>query len=177
MSRGIFVGRFQPFHLGHIATIKFALEKVEELVIVIGSAQISHEMRNPFTAGERIQMIKDSLDAEQGIDIKRILMIPVPDVSFHPLWTYQLDIMVPRYQSVFSNDFFTRLLYKERGIEVIQPGLHRRNELSGTEIRSRMVRGRDWKDLVSTETAKFVDDIHGIERMKAVFMKHSESSH
>jgi nicotinamide-nucleotide adenylyltransferase len=177
MSRGIFVGRFQPFHLGHIATIKFALEKVEELVIVIGSAQISHEMRNPFTAGERVQMIKDSLDAERGIDIKRILIIPVPDVSFHPLWTYQLDIMVPKYQSVFSNDFFTRLLYKERGIEVIQPGLHRRNELSGTEIRSRMVRGRDWKDLVTTQTAKFVDDIHGIERIKAIFMKHSESSH
>ncbi|MFZ0222198.1 MAG: adenylyltransferase/cytidyltransferase family protein, partial [Candidatus Nitrosopolaris sp.] len=41
MSRGIFVGRFQPFHLGHMATIKFALEKVEELVIVIGSAQLS----------------------------------------------------------------------------------------------------------------------------------------
>ncbi len=177
MSRGIFIGRFQPFHLGHTATIKFALEKVEELVIVIGSAQISHEMRNPFTAGERIQMIKDSLDVEQGIDIKRILMIPVPDVSFHPLWTYQLDIMVPRYQSVFSNDFFTRLLYRERGIEVIQPGLHRRNELSGTEIRSRMVRGRDWKDLVTTQTANFVDDIHGIERIKAIFMKHSESSH
>ena len=89
MSRGIFVGRFQPFHLGHIATIKFALEKVEELVIVIGSAQISHEMRNPFTAGERIQMIKDSLDADLGIDIKRILMIPVPDVNSHSLWTYQ----------------------------------------------------------------------------------------
>ncbi|HET7147419.1 MAG TPA: nicotinamide-nucleotide adenylyltransferase [Candidatus Nitrosopolaris sp.] len=176
MSRGIFVGRFQPFHLGHIAAIKFALERIEELVIVIGSAQISHEMRNPFTAGERIQMIKDSLDPEQGIDLKRILMIPVPDVNFHPLWTYQLDVMVPEYQSVFSNDFFTRLLYKERGIEVIQPGLHRRNELSGTKIRSRMVHGRNWKDLVPTQTAKIVDDIHGIERIRAIFMKLSEST-
>ncbi|MFZ0511879.1 MAG: nicotinamide-nucleotide adenylyltransferase [Candidatus Nitrosopolaris sp.] len=177
MSRGIFVGRFQPLHLGHIATIKFALEKVEELVIVIGSAQISHEMRNPFTAGERIQMTKDSLDVEQGIDIKRILMIPVPDVSSHPLWTYQLDIMIPKYQLVFSNDFFTCLLYKERGIEVIQPGLYRRDELSGTEIRSRMAHGRDWKQLVTTQTAKFVDDIQGIERIKAIFMKYSEVSH
>lgn len=177
MSRGIFVGRFQPFHLGHIATIKFALEKVEELVIVIGSAQISHEMRNPFTAGERIQMIKGSLDAELGIDIKRILMIPVPDVTSHPLWTYQLDIMVPKYQLVFSNDFFTGILYKERGIEVIQPSLYRRDELSGTEIRSRMARGRDWKQFVTPQTAKFVDDIQGIERIKAIFMKCSELSH
>ncbi|HYT41162.1 MAG TPA: nicotinamide-nucleotide adenylyltransferase, partial [Methylomirabilota bacterium] len=91
--------------------------------------------------------------------------------------TYQLDIMVPKYQSVFSNDFFTRLLYKERGIEVIQPGLYRRNELSGTEIRFRMASDRDWKDLVSTQTAEFVDDIKGIERIKAIFMNHSESSH
>jgi nicotinamide-nucleotide adenylyltransferase len=177
MSRGIFVGRFQPFHLGHVTTIKFALEKVEELVIVIGSAQISHEFRNPFTAGERIRMIKDSLDAEQGIDIKKILLIPFNDVDFHPLWTYQLDIMVPEYQSVFSNDPFTRLLYKERGIEVIQPGLYRRNELSGTEIRSRMACDREWKALVSTQTAKFVDNIKGIERIKAIFMKYYESSH
>ena len=177
MSRGIFVGRFQPFHLGHVATIKFALEKVEELVIVIGSAQISHEFRNPFTAGERIQMIKDSLDAEEEIDIKRILMIPVLDVGLHSLWTHQLDIMVPKYQTVFSNDFFTCLLYKERGIEVIQPSLYRRNELSGTEIRFRMAFERVWKNLVSTQTAKFVDDIKGIERIKAIFMKHSEMSH
>jgi nicotinamide-nucleotide adenylyltransferase len=177
MSRGIFVGRFQPFHLGHMATIKFALEKVEELVIVIGSAQISHEMRNPFTAGERIQMIKDSLDADHGIDIKRILMIPVPDVSSHSLWTYQLDFMVPKYQLVFSNDLFTGLLYKERGIEVIQPGLYRRDDLSGTEIRSRMARGRDWKQFVTTQTAKFVDDIQGIERIKAIFMRYCELNH
>jgi nicotinamide-nucleotide adenylyltransferase len=85
--------------------------------------------------------------------------------------------MVPKYQSVFSNDFFTCLLYKERGIEVIQPGLYRRNELSGTEIRFRMASDRDWKDLVSTQTAEFVDDIKGIERIKAIFMNHSESSH
>ncbi|HYA82745.1 MAG TPA: nicotinamide-nucleotide adenylyltransferase [Candidatus Bathyarchaeia archaeon] len=177
MSRGIFVGRFQPFHLGHMTTIRFALEKVQELVIVIGSAQISHEMRNPFTAGERIQMIKDSLDADLGVDIRRILMIPVPDVSSHPLWTHQLDIMVPKYQLVFSNDFFTGLLYKERGIEVIQPSLYRREDLSGTEIRSRMARGREWRQFVTTQTAKFVDDIKGIERIKAIFMKYQELNH
>ena len=104
-------------------------------------------------------------------------MIPVLDVALHSLWTHQLDIMVPKYQTVFSNDFFTRLLYKERGIEVIQPSLYRRNELSGTEIRFRMAFERVWKNLVSTQTAKFVDDIKGIERIKAIFMKHSEMSH
>jgi nicotinamide-nucleotide adenylyltransferase len=64
LYRGLFIGRFQPFHLGHLATVKFALKNVEELVIIIGSAQKSHELRNPFTAGERIQMIKDSLNTK-----------------------------------------------------------------------------------------------------------------
>ncbi|MBV9668355.1 MAG: adenylyltransferase/cytidyltransferase family protein, partial [Nitrososphaeraceae archaeon] len=72
--RGLFVGRFQPFHLGHLATIKFALSHIEELVVVIGSAQKSHEIRNPFTAGERIQMIKDSLNEDSEVDLKRILL-------------------------------------------------------------------------------------------------------
>lgn len=36
MTRGLFVGRFQPFHLGHLHVIKELLEKVDELIIAIG---------------------------------------------------------------------------------------------------------------------------------------------
>lgn len=176
ISRGIFVGRFQPFHLGHLVTVKYALEKVDELVIVIGSAQISHETRNPFTAGERIQMIKGSLDADAEIDSKRILIIPVHDVNTHYLWTYQLDMMVPSYQTVFSNDFFTRALYKERGIKVIQTILYKRKELSGTEIRCRMALDKVWNNLVPIQTARVIEDIGGTIRVKAI-RRYSKSSH
>ena len=114
MPNGLFVGRFQPFHLGHLATIKFALRHIKELVIVIGSAQKSHELRNPFTAGERIQMIKGSLNADDEVDLKRIVLIPVADVGVHSLWTHYVDILVPSYEVVFTNDNFTCLLFKER---------------------------------------------------------------
>ncbi|MFL6479721.1 MAG: adenylyltransferase/cytidyltransferase family protein, partial [Nitrososphaera sp.] len=83
MINGLFIGRFQPFHKGHLATVKFALERVDQLVIVIGSAQKSHELRNPFTAGERIRMIKESLDEDGEADTRRILIIPVPDIDVH----------------------------------------------------------------------------------------------
>lgn len=171
MSRGLFVGRFQPFHLGHIAAIMYAFDKVEELIIVIGSSQKSHEIRNPFTAGERILMIKQSLSAEEGIDIGRVLVIPVTDTNSHPLWTYHLDNMVPKYELVFSNDSLTCLLYKERGTMVIQPPLHRREELSGTEIRSRIAHDKDWKNLVTSQTARLIDEVHGAERIKAIVIK------
>jgi nicotinamide-nucleotide adenylyltransferase len=173
MSKGLFVGRFQPFHLGHLATVKFALSRLEELIIIIGSAQTSHEIKNPFTAGERIQMIKDSLVEDSSVDMKKILLIPVSDVNMHSLWTHQVDILVPKYNVVFTNDILTALLFKQREIEVVEPSLYRRKELSATEVRSRMAKDEDWKELVTIQTAKVVEDIHGIERIKAIIAKHT----
>src|SRR4051812_5095758 len=173
MSKGLFVGRFQPFHLGHLATVKFALSRLEELIIIIGSAQTSYEIKNPFTAGERIQMIKDSLVADSSVDMKKILLIPVSDVNMHSLWTHQVDILVPKYNVVFTNDILTALLFKQREIEVVEPSLYRRKELSATEVRSRMAKDEDWKELVTIQTAKVVEDIHGIERIKAIIAKHT----
>ena len=71
VTRGLFVGRFQPFHLGHLAAIKYVLKKVDELVIVIGSAQYSHRRNNPFTAGERLVMVRKALE-EAGVDCSKI---------------------------------------------------------------------------------------------------------
>ena len=99
MTTGLFIGRFQPFHKGHLEAAKFALGSVDLLVIVVGSAQKSHEARNPFTAGERISMIRAALD-EAKIDSKRALLIPVPDVDVHSLWTRQVDMLVPKYDVV-----------------------------------------------------------------------------
>ena len=54
---GFLIGRFQPFHLGHLEAIKFALGKVEHLHVGIGSSNKSYEERNPFTADVRKKMI------------------------------------------------------------------------------------------------------------------------
>ena len=114
MSRGIFIGRFQPFHLGHIAAIRFAFKKVDELSIVVGSSQASYELHNPFTAGERISMIKDSLNEDGMIDCKKTLIIPVPDTNIHSTWTHSVDMLVPKYDIVFTNNTFTGYLFVQR---------------------------------------------------------------
>jgi nicotinamide-nucleotide adenylyltransferase len=154
-----------------MATIKFAFNYVEDLVVLIGSAQKSHEVRNPFTAGERIQMIRDSLNADNEINMKRILVIPIPDVDIHSLWTHQIDMVVPRYSVVFTNDAFTTLLFSERGIKVIQPTLYRRDEFSGTRIRLRMANDSDWRSLLTPQTIKVIESVKGIDRIKAISAK------
>jgi nicotinamide-nucleotide adenylyltransferase len=166
---GLFIGRFQPFHSGHLATVKFALTKVETLVIVVGSAQKSHELRNPFTAGERISMIKATIDSSEELDSDKILIIPVPDVDVHALWTRQVDMLVPEYEVVIANDPFTLLLFRERGIKVIEAPLFKRNELEATQIRELMAHGDGrWKALVPLQVAEIIKKINGERRVKAI---------
>ena len=168
MSRGIFIGRFQPFHLGHIAAIKFAFKKVDELAIVVGSAQASYESKNPFTAGERISMIKDSLNADSMIDCKKTLIIPVPDTNIHSTWTHSVDMLVPKYDIVFTNNTFTGYLFVQRNIEVTEPKLLNRSDLSGTEIRRRMMKNLKWTHLVTEQTQSVIERVGGVERLKKI---------
>ena len=44
--RGLFVGRFQPVHSGHLKALEYVFEQVEEVIIGIGSAQVSHTLKN-----------------------------------------------------------------------------------------------------------------------------------
>ena len=167
MTTGLFIGRFQPFHKGHLAAVKFALAKVDQLVIVVGSAQKSHEPMNPFTAGERIRMIKASLDFEK-VDASKILIIPVPDVEVHSLWTRQVDMLVPKYDLVFANDPFTLILFRERGVKTIEAPMINRSKMQATGIRSRMATGGKWEGLVPAAVARIVKEINGVERVKAI---------
>jgi nicotinamide-nucleotide adenylyltransferase len=167
-TNGLFIGRFQPFHKGHLATVKFALGRVNQLVIVVGSAQKSHEPRNPFTAGERITMIKESLDADEEADVRRILIIPVPDVDVHSLWTHHVNMLVPKYDVVFANDPFTLMLFREQGIKAIEAPLYRRDEMRATEIRKRMAAEDNWEDLVPEPVSRVIMEIKGLERVRAI---------
>jgi nicotinamide-nucleotide adenylyltransferase len=141
---------------------------VDQLVIVVGSAQKSHEPKNPFTAGERIRMIKESLDADGEADVRRILIIPVPDIDVHSLWTHQVDMLVPKYDVVFANDLFTLMLFREQGVKSIEAPLYMRDKMAATEIRKRMVTEENWEDLVPEPVSKVIDEIKGIDRIKAI---------
>lgn len=167
MTTGLFVGRFQPFHKGHLATVKFALGKVDQLVIVVGSAQKSNEPRNPFTAGERVSMIKQSLDSEK-VEAGRILIIPVPDVDVHSLWIRQVDMLVPKYDVVFANDSFTLMLFRERGVKIVEAPLVDRNEMQATEVRKKMAMDEKWESLVPAAVVRIIKEINGVERIKTI---------
>ena len=165
MRRGVFVGRFQPFHKGHLGAIKKIVDEVDELVIIVGSSQYSHRLDNPFTAGERITMIRRALE-EEGIYSSRIWIIPVPDVHQHMLWVYQIVGYCPKFDVVYASEPLTCRLFMEAGFRVEQVPPIKRDVYLATKIRERMLAGGDWEELVPSSVANFIKEIDGDVRLR-----------
>jgi nicotinamide-nucleotide adenylyltransferase len=168
-KRGLFVGRFQPFHLGHLGAIKKALEQVEELIIVVGSAEYSHSDKNPFTAGERVEMIRAALK-EANVDPSKYLVVPIRDVHIHATWVPFVVSQTPKFDIVFTNEGLTSRLFKEREYKVERIPFLQRDDYSATEIRKRILKGKNCESLVPNSVAELLVKIDGIERIRELAM-------
>ena len=166
MTRVLFIGRFQPFHKGHLAMVKRILQDNEEVIIGIGSAQYSHTGENPFTAGERFEMIKRALDAE---GIRDYHIVPIPDTLVLSVWVSHVKSLVPAFDAVVTNSDLVVRLFREHGLKVLSLPLVSREKYSGTEVRRRMQKGGDWQSLVPPAVASFVEEIDGIERIRETY--------
>jgi nicotinamide-nucleotide adenylyltransferase len=164
-KRGLYVGRFQPFHLGHLSAIKEVLKETDELVVVIGSAQYSHNFNNPFTAGERLVMVRKALE-ESGVDSGRVWIVPVPDVHLHMMWVSSVEGYTPHFDVVYSNEPLTRRLFTEAGYQVKPIRFFNRKDYSSTEIREKMVKDENWEKLVPKSVRTLIKEIDGINRLK-----------
>jgi nicotinamide-nucleotide adenylyltransferase len=165
VKRGLFVGRFQPFHRGHLEAIRDILKEVDEVIVAVGSAQYSHQIDNPFTVGERISMIRDALN-ETKIPLAYFWIVPVPDVGIHMLWVSEVVGYTPKFDLVYANEPLTRRLFIEAGFKVKSIPLHEREVYSSTKIRKRMLEGKNWEIQVPKSVAKFIKEIDGVQRLR-----------
>lgn len=76
----VFIGRFQPFHLGHLEVIKQGLKQANHVVVLVGSARSPRCHRNPFTFSERKEMIRSSF---LGTDRERVIVLPLDDAAYN----------------------------------------------------------------------------------------------
>ena len=162
---GLYIGRFQPVHKGHIHAIKYALDKVEELIIGIGSAQFSHDLENPFTAGERFTMLRLGLD-ENNVDRNVYSIIPIPDTKVHSLWVAQVVAYTPHFEVVFTNDPLSSELFLEAGYNVEGIPYLNREIYNATHVREKILSGENWEDLVPKNVVEFIKQIRGVKRIR-----------
>lgn len=161
--RAFVVGRFQPFHNGHMGSVKYVLEEFDDIIIGIGSAQYSHTPENPFTGGERHLMISRALEKE---GITRYYLVPVTDVNQYGLWVAHVELLIPPFEAIFSNNPLSLRLFSEKGYRAETMPLYNREKCSGANIRKLMVEDGNWEDYVPSEVARTLNEIDGINRLK-----------
>lgn len=155
-------------HLGHVEVIKWVLDRVDELIVAVGTAQESHTVVNPFTAGERVVMLRLAIE-EFGLDMRRIYIIPVPDILMNSVWVAYLQLYVPKFKYGVARNPLVVRLFKEAGYEVLLPPPYERDRYSSTKIRKMMISGdASWRKLVPSSVARFIDEIDGERRLREV---------
>ena len=168
--RGLLVGRMQPVHEGHIEVIKRILEDVDEVIIGIGSAQLSHTVKDPFTAGERVMMLTKAL-TEYNISASKYYIIPIQDVVCNSVWVAHVKMITPPFNKVYTGNSLVKQLFKESRYQVTVPPLYNREVYSGTEVRKRMLEGDDWESLVPKSVFEVIKEIEGVSRIKNLSVK------
>ena len=164
MTRGFYIGRFQPYHNGHHNVVQRIAEEVDELVLGIGSAGDSHSQHDPFTAGERIMMITKSLVDSDLVTYA----VPIEDLDRNSVWVSHVQSMSPDFDVAYSNNPLVIRLFEEAGVEVRQSPMYDRHVLEGTEVRDRMIAGDDWESLVPDAVVEVVKETGGLERIQRV---------
>ncbi|MFW6376024.1 MAG: nicotinamide-nucleotide adenylyltransferase [Thermoplasmatota archaeon] len=161
---GLIIGRFQPFHKGHLEIIKDISKECNKVIIGVGSAQKEREYNDPLSGGERIDMIQNTLD-NRDINYK---IYPVPDIDCYPAWPSYVKSILPPFEKVYANSSVVRKLFKNTSIETVKVDEINRDEFSGTEIRKRIREGEKWKHLVPNEVSEYLEEIDMEERIKPV---------
>ncbi len=161
--RGFIIGRFQPFHKGHLEVVREILKDNDSLIIGIGSAQYSHTLVNPFTAGERHLMISRTLEKEH---IYNFYLVPIEDVNANSLWVSHAEALTPKFDVVYTNNPLVRRLFIEKKYQVKSLPMVNRKEWSGTKIREKMLKNQNWKEDVPETVAGVIMEIDGISRIQ-----------
>ncbi len=154
----IFIGRFQPFHLGHESVVRKALQLSDKVIVLIGSAYQPRTVRNPWDFNERETFMRSVFSQEEN---RRILAFPLLDYTYNnQLWIKSVQQLVagvvhnkiaskPKigligHQKDSTSDYLTQFPQWERE-EVANY-----KNISSTEIRERYFNNQEFSNSLNS---------------------------
>jgi len=154
----LFIGRFQPFHKGHLYSLKKCFELAERVIVGIGSSQESSTENNPWDFETRKKMV-ESLPAQAGLQAmpagrqgESLKVVALPDYPDDREWLKEVEERVGNFEVVVSNNEWVLSIMQEAGCQTVETGLFNREEWEGVKIREMMrVGDAGWKSRVPKE--------------------------
>ena len=165
MSVALLPGRFQPFHRGHLAIAQTAVTDGHELLVMIGSAQESVTWENPFSAGERREMVATGM-AAAGLAPQAI--VAVADLNDYDRWVAHVVARLGPFDCVYSANALVQQLFGAAGYHIVAPELQNRQEWEGGAIRQALAAAGAWETALQPEVAALVLRYGGPERLRSL---------
>ncbi|MDN5865804.1 MAG: nicotinamide-nucleotide adenylyltransferase [Candidatus Nitrosocosmicus sp.] len=169
------IGRFQPFHLGHLELVRQILDENNEIIILIGSSQANYTPKNPFTAGERVWMIRNSL-IESRIDMSKVFLVNATDDDNNAKWFSNIRSVSPPFKVLYTGNNFVKTLLKRESVTIKEPKLFEENLFKGSVIRKLILEDNaKWQELVSEAVRKIFREIDAVERIRNIYQTWMDS--
>lgn len=92
MKVGVFIGRFQPFHLGHATVVQRMAQECQHVILVLGSSNRHRSVKNPLSFQQRKTMIHTWWYHEVGLHMSRLSVVPAPD-NLYKDWSWKANVV------------------------------------------------------------------------------------
>jgi len=160
----LFIGRFQPFHLGHLEIIKKYSKNCSIIKIVIGSKDKSFEKCNPFTYKEREEMVRLAL-YDSGILNYEIYHIK--DVVSDDEWRENIKSSVKGFDALITGNKSVKEIFCLENVDIdyFDEEISRYKGLSSTQIRKDWLNSEERSGL-PVSVFYYLKKIRAFERLK-----------
>ena len=167
LARVAMIARWKPVHAGHAAVLSGLVASAESVIIGIGSSN-RYNAKNPFTAAETADMLREALRGHRNYTI-----VEVPDLDDGPRWRVMVREMLGHLDLfVTANGYVRGLLMDDytvvHPVSFVPP--ERRVRVSGTMVRAAMAEGGDgWRELVPAAVADLLVARGLVDRFRREF--------
>ena len=140
-KKGLIIGRFQPFHKGHLYLLKKGLEHVDKVIIAVGSVNISND-QNPFTFDERKKQIEEALN-KYALSDRVEKIVSSKDDPDDDIWLQTLLSVTGPFDLAFGNNEWVNGIFEGAGYKVVRIPFYKREIYEGTKIRKIIKKSSD----------------------------------
>lgn len=151
---GLIIGRFQPFHLGHQYLLEEALKQCEQVVVGIGSANITDE-DNPYSYDLRKRMVEAFLQTEK-VEERVSRIFPSMDIPSDDLWLQKTIEQSGPFDVVIGNNDWVNGIFRNAGYRILEIAHYKRFLYEGYKIRRLMRMGKNWQHRVPKYIVPFL---------------------
>jgi len=145
-ATGLIIGRFQPFHRGHLFLFQEALKHAENIIVGIGSINVDDDT-NPFSQTQIEQMIQHVVDSE-GWNNRIQQIFGIPDVYDDRKWLQSIVKKAQLFDVVISHNVWVMRIFREADISVLAIPFYKRDKYEGVKIRDLLNAGDEWEERV-----------------------------